>query len=53
MREHNLNETSYFKWLQLVDSIPEKWKFTIKGNYANATNLIIHDTQSKAQEVQL
>ena len=29
--------------VQLVDSIPERWKFIIKENYENATNLIIHD----------
>ena len=42
-REYNLHENSYFKWLQLVDSILERWKFIIKKNYENATNLIIHD----------
>ena len=42
-REHDLHENSYFKWLQLVDSTPERWKFIIKENYENATNLIIHD----------
>ena len=29
-REHNLNQNSYFQWVQLIDSIPEKWKFIIK-----------------------
>ena len=43
MKEYNLHESSYFKWLQLVDSIPERWKVIIKENYENATNLIIHD----------
>ena len=42
-RECSQHESSYFKWLQLVDSIPERWKFIIKENYENATNLIIHD----------
>ena len=42
-REYNLHESSCLKWLQLVDSIPERWKFIIKENYENATNLIIHD----------
>ena len=42
-REYNLRESSYFKWLQLVDSIPERWKFIIRENYENATNLIIQD----------
>ena len=38
--------SSYFEWLQLVDSIPERWKIIIKQNYENATNLIIHDHYS-------
>ena len=42
-REHNLHESFYFQWLQLIDSIPQRWKIIIKGNYENATNLIIHD----------
>ena len=42
-REYNLHESSYFKWLQLVGSIPKRWKCIIKENYENATNLIIHD----------
>ena len=42
-KEYNLRESSYFKWLQLVGSIPERWKFIIKENYENATNLIVQD----------
>ena len=42
-REHNLHESFYFQWLQLIDSIPQRWKIVIKENYKNATNLIIHD----------
>ena len=30
-REYNLHQNSYFQWVQLIDSIPEKWKF-IKKN---------------------
>ena len=44
-RECNLNESSYFNWVQLVDSISERWKFIIKEKYESATNLIIHDHQ--------
>ena len=33
----------YFQWLQLIDSIPERWNFIIKENFENATDLIIHD----------
>ena len=40
--EYNLHESSYLKCLQLIDSIPERWKFNIKENYQNTTNLIIH-----------
>ena len=29
-RKYNLNKTSYFKGPQLVDSIPERWKFIKK-----------------------
>ena len=29
-REYNLHQNSYFQWVQLIDSIPEKWKFIIK-----------------------
>ena len=28
--EYNLHQNSYFQWVQLIDSIPEKWKFIIK-----------------------
>ena len=41
--EYNLHEGSYFKRLQLVNTIPGRWKFIIRQNYENATNLIIHD----------
>ena len=29
-REYNLHQNSYFQWVQLIDCIPEKWKFIIK-----------------------
>ena len=29
-RKYNLHQNSYFQWAQLIDSIPEKWKFIIK-----------------------
>ena len=28
--EYSLHQNSYFQWVQLIDSIPEKWKFIIK-----------------------
>ena len=39
----NWHESFYFQWLQLIDSIPQRWKIIIKENYENAINLIIHD----------
>ena len=49
-REHNFHKSFYFLWLEWLfiffifyDSIPERWKFIIKKNYENATNLCIHD----------
>ena len=32
-RDYNLHESFYFQWLQLKESIPERWKFIIKENY--------------------
>ena len=42
-KEHSLHESFYFQWLQLIDSVLQRWKIIIKENYENATNLIIHD----------
>ena len=41
-REYNIHESSYFKWLLEIDSLPKRWKFINKENYEIATNLIIH-----------
>ena len=38
----------YFQWVQLIDSIPEKWKFIIKKNNEVTANLITH--QGRIQE---
>ena len=32
-RKCKLYESFYFKWLQLIDSIPQRSKFIIKENY--------------------
>ena len=29
-RDYNLHENSYFHWIHLIHSIPEKWKSIIK-----------------------
>ena len=41
-QEYHLNSKSYFQWLQLINSIPEIWKSTIKQSCSDAKNLIIH-----------
>ena len=41
-QEYHLNNNSYFQWLQLINSIPEKVKLTIKQSSSDAKNLIIH-----------
>ena len=41
--EYELNENSYFQWLQLTSAIPEGWRFIIKQTHESTTNLIIHD----------
>ena len=42
-REHNLHESFCFQWLQLIDSIRQRWKTIIKENHGNTANLIIQD----------
>ena len=41
-QEYHLKNNSYFQWLQLINSIPEKWKLTIKQNSSDAKNFSIH-----------
>ena len=41
-QQYHLNNNNYFQWLQLINSVPEKWKLTIKQSSSNAKNLIIH-----------
>ena len=40
--KYHLNNNSYFQWMQLINSIPEKWKLTIKQSSSDAKNLIIY-----------
>ena len=42
-QEYRLNSSSYFQWLQLINSIPGKWRFSIKQSGSNAKNRVIHD----------
>ena len=41
-QEYHSKNNSYFQWLQLINSIPEKWKLTIKQSSSDAKNLIIY-----------
>ena len=41
-QEYHLNNSSYFQWLQLINSVPEKWKLTIKQSTSDAKNLSIY-----------
>ena len=41
-QEYRLNSNSYFQWLQLINSISEKWNFTAKQSSSDAKNLSIH-----------
>ena len=40
--EYDLHQKCYFQWVQLIDHIPEKWKFIIKKYNEVASNLITH-----------
>ena len=40
-QEYHLNNNNCFQWLQLINSIPEKWKLTIKQSSNDAKNLFI------------
>ena len=40
--EFNLNNNLYFKWMQLIHSIPQKWKNTIKNNRISENLLFLN-----------
>ena len=41
-QEYHLNNNGHFQWLQLINSIPDKWILTIKQSSSDAKNLITH-----------
>ena len=41
-QEYRLNNNGHFQWLQLINSIPDKWILTNKQSSSDAKNLIIH-----------
>ena len=40
--EFNLNNNPYFKWIQLIHSIPQKWKNTINNNRISENLLFLN-----------
>ena len=40
--EFNLNNNLYFKWMQLIHSIPQKWKNTINNNRISENLLFLN-----------
>ena len=41
--ENNLNHTSYFRWLQLTDTISKTWKDIVQNNINNNGSLTFKD----------
>ena len=42
---YNLNNKYYFKWEQIVNSIPKTWKNILKENQSDCSNLVLLDHQ--------
>ena len=42
---YNLSDKSYFKWRQIVNSIPKTWKKVLKENQSDSSNLVLLDHQ--------
>ena len=42
---YNLSDKSYFKWRQIVNSIPKTWKKVLKENLSDSSNLVLLDHQ--------
>ena len=40
--EFNLNNNLHFRWMQLIHSIPQKWKITIKNNKISENLLFLN-----------
>ena len=51
LNEYDLNNNSYFQYLQFINSFPERWKLTIKQSSSDAKNLIIHSYHSIKRSV--
>ena len=42
---YNLNDKSYFRWRQIVNSIPKTWKKVLKENQNDSSNSVRLDHQ--------
>ena len=42
---YELSDKSYFKWRQIISSIPKTWKKLLKENQSDISNLVLLDHQ--------
>ena len=42
---YELSDKSYFKWRQIISSIPKTWKNVLKENQSDSSNLVLLDHQ--------
>ena len=42
---YELSDQSYFKWRQVINSIPKTWKKLLKENQSDSSNLVLLDHQ--------
>ena len=42
---YELSDQSYFKWRQIINSIPKTWKKLLKENQSDSANLALLDLQ--------
>ena len=42
---YELSNKSYFKWREIIDSVPKTWKKILKENQSDSANLVLLDHQ--------
>ena len=42
---YELSDKSYFKWRQIINSVPKTWKKILKENQSDCSNLVLLDHQ--------
>ena len=42
---YELSNKSYFKWREIIDSVPKTWKKILKENQSDSSNLVLLDHQ--------